>query len=62
LSAPGHELANGAECRPLHGPQRCLAGAVAGAGAAIAIGGMEWLATASHHPLVIVPFATSMCS
>jgi CBS-domain-containing membrane protein len=37
-----------------------LAGAVAGAGAAIAIAGMEWLAIASHYPLVIVPFATSI--
>jgi CBS-domain-containing membrane protein len=37
-----------------------LAGAVAGLGAAPAIGGMEWLSVASHYPLVIIPFATSI--
>jgi CBS-domain-containing membrane protein len=37
-----------------------LAGAVAGLGAALAIGGMEWLSVASHYPLVIIPFATSI--
>jgi CBS-domain-containing membrane protein len=37
-----------------------LAGAVAGLGAALAIGGMEWLSVASHTPLVIIPFATSI--
>ena len=31
-----------------------LAGAVAGLGAALAIGGMEWLSVASHYPLVII--------
>jgi CBS-domain-containing membrane protein len=36
------------------------AGAVAGLGAAIAIGGMEWIAVAAHYPLVIIPFATSI--
>src|SRR5712671_8152273 len=36
------------------------AGAVAGLGAALAIGGMEWLSAASHFPLVIIPFATSI--
>jgi CBS-domain-containing membrane protein len=36
------------------------AGAVAGLGAALAIGGMEWLSVASHYPLVIIPFATSI--
>jgi CBS-domain-containing membrane protein len=36
------------------------AGAVAGVGAALAIGGMEWLSVASHYPLVIIPFATSI--
>jgi hypothetical protein len=35
-------------------------GAVAGLGAAIAIGAMEWLSVASHFPLVIIPFATSI--
>ncbi len=37
-----------------------LAGAVAGLGAAIAIGAMEWFSLASHFPLVIIPFATSI--
>jgi CBS-domain-containing membrane protein len=37
-----------------------LAGAVAGLGAALAIGGMEWLSVASPYPLVIIPFATSI--
>jgi CBS-domain-containing membrane protein len=37
-----------------------LAGAVAGLGAAIAIGGMEWFALAAHTPLLIIPFATSI--
>jgi CBS-domain-containing membrane protein len=37
-----------------------LAGAVAGLGSAIAIGGMEWFARVSDYPLVIIPFATSM--
>src|SRR5947207_12159404 len=35
-------------------------GAVAGLGAAIAIGAMQWLSLASHYPLVIIPFATSI--
>jgi CBS-domain-containing membrane protein len=34
-------------------------GAIAGLGAAIAIGAMEWLSVASHFPLVIIPFATA---
>src|ERR1700716_2444586 len=37
-----------------------LAGAVAGVGAAVAIGGMEWFSLASHYPLVVIPFATSI--
>jgi CBS-domain-containing membrane protein len=37
-----------------------LAGAVAGLGAAPAIGGMEWFSVASRYPLVIIPFATSI--
>jgi len=37
-----------------------VAGAVAGLGAAIAIGGMEWVALAARYPLVIIPFATSI--
>ena len=35
-------------------------GAVAGLGAAIAIGAMEWFSVASQFPLVIIPFATSI--
>ncbi len=37
-----------------------LAGVVAGLGAAIAISAMEWFSLASHFPLVIIPFATSI--
>jgi CBS-domain-containing membrane protein len=37
-----------------------LAGAVAGVGAAVAIGAMEWFSVASHYPLVVIPFATSI--
>jgi CBS-domain-containing membrane protein len=37
-----------------------LAGAVAGLGAAIAIGGMEWFSLAAHYPLAVIPFATSI--
>jgi hypothetical protein len=37
-----------------------LAGAVAGLGAALAIGGMEWLSLESRTPLVFIPFATSI--
>ena len=37
-----------------------LAGAVAGLGAMLAIGGMEGLSVVSHYPLVIIPFATSI--
>jgi CBS-domain-containing membrane protein len=36
------------------------AGAVAGLGAALAIGTMEWFSLASHFPLVFIPFATSI--
>ncbi len=36
-----------------------LAGAVAGVGAAIAIGVMEWFLLELHYLLVIIPFATS---
>jgi hypothetical protein len=40
--------------------RRTAEGAVAGLGAAIAIGAMEWLSLTSHFPLVIIPFATSI--
>jgi CBS-domain-containing membrane protein len=40
--------------------RNALAGAVAGAGAALAIRIMEWFSLESHTPLVIIPFATSI--
>lgn len=40
--------------------RNAVAGAIAGAGAAIAIGVMEWLSVLTHHPLFIIPFATSI--
>ena len=40
--------------------RNALAGVVAGVGAAIAIGAMEWFSLESHYPLVIIPFATSI--
>jgi CBS-domain-containing membrane protein len=40
--------------------RNAMAGAVAGLGAAIAIGVMEWFSLASHYPLFIIPFATSI--
>jgi CBS-domain-containing membrane protein len=43
-----------------NGHRNALVGAVAGIGAAIAIGGMEWLSLTSHYPLVVIPFATSI--
>jgi hypothetical protein len=43
-------------------PRNLVEGAVAGLGIAIAIGVMEWLSLASHYPLAIIPFATSIAS
>jgi CBS-domain-containing membrane protein len=40
--------------------RNALAGIVAGAGAAIAVGVMEWSSLESHTPLAIIPFATSI--
>ena len=37
-----------------------VAGTIAGLGAAIAIGVMEWFSVASHFPLAVIPFATSI--
>ena len=37
-----------------------IAGTIAGLGAAIAIGVMEWFSLASHFPLAVIPFATSI--
>ena len=37
-----------------------LAGTVAGMGAAIAIGVMEWFSAAAHFSLAVIPFATSI--
>jgi len=42
------------------GQRQTLAGVVAGFGAAIAIGAMEWFSLALHFPLVIIPFVTSI--
>jgi CBS-domain-containing membrane protein len=46
-------------CRRI-GLRNIAEGAVAGLGAAVAIGAMEWFSLASHYPLVIIPFATSI--
>src|SRR5258708_36007544 len=43
-----------------HMAEASVAGLVAGIGAAIAIGAMEWFSRASHYPLVIIPFAPSI--
>jgi len=40
--------------------ENAVAGAVAGLGAALAIGIMEWFSLASRHPLAAIPFATSI--
>jgi CBS-domain-containing membrane protein len=40
--------------------RNALAGAVAGLGGAIAIGVMEWFSVATHYPLAVIPFATSI--
>jgi CBS-domain-containing membrane protein len=40
--------------------QTLINGTVAGLGAAIAIGIMEWFSVASHFPLAVIPFATSI--
>lgn len=40
--------------------QTLIKGAIAGLGAAIAIGVMEWFSLASHFPLAVIPFATSI--
>src|SRR5882757_2680630 len=45
---------------PGYDRRAALAGAVAGLGAAIAIGGMEWFSLAAHYPLAVIPFATSI--
>jgi CBS-domain-containing membrane protein len=41
-------------------PHKAAEGVVAGVGVAIAIGVMEFLSLASHFPLAIIPFATSI--
>jgi CBS-domain-containing membrane protein len=43
-----------------HMAEGAVAGLVAGFGAAIAIFAMEWFSRASHYPLFIIPFATSI--
>jgi CBS-domain-containing membrane protein len=42
------------------GPRGLMQGAAAGAGAAFAIGAMEWFSVAAHYPLSTIPFATSI--
>ncbi len=42
------------------GDFRLAVGAVAGLGAAIAIGVMEWMSIEFQYPLAVVPFATSI--
>ncbi|WP_229186938.1 HPP family protein [Bradyrhizobium oropedii] len=37
-----------------------VAGTVAGIGAAIAVGTMEWCSVAAGYPLAVIPFATSI--
>lgn len=40
--------------------RRVRTGGIAGLGAALAIGGMEWFSVALHFPLAVIPFATSI--
>jgi CBS-domain-containing membrane protein len=40
--------------------KNAVAGAVAGLGGAIAIGGMEWFSLSARYPLAAIPFATSI--
>jgi CBS-domain-containing membrane protein len=40
--------------------RNALPGAVAGLGAAIAIGAMELFSVGTHYPLAVIPFATSI--
>lgn len=42
------------------GQRRLKAGAVAGLGAALAIGAMEFLSATLNYPLAVIPFATSI--
>jgi len=41
-------------------PRRLRDGIVAGVGAALAIGIMEWCSVEMHYPLAVIPFATSI--
>jgi CBS-domain-containing membrane protein len=41
-------------------PGNLVAGLMAGLGAALAIGAMEWLSVVSDYPLAVIPFATSI--
>jgi len=49
-----------AKDEPRNIARTALAGAVAGLGAAIAIGAMEWFSISGNFPLAIIPFATSI--
>jgi CBS-domain-containing membrane protein len=42
------------------GERRLAAGLIAGVGAALAIGSMEWLSAEFLYPLAVIPFATSI--
>ncbi|MGL4262622.1 MAG: HPP family protein [Afipia sp.] len=42
------------------GQRRLKAGAIAGVGAALAIGAMEFLSATLNYPLAVIPFATSI--
>jgi CBS-domain-containing membrane protein len=46
--------------RPHFDRPTLIAGIIAGLGAAIAIGVMEWFSLASRFPLAVIPFATSI--
>lgn len=46
--------------RAITGDRRLAAGLVAGIGAGIAIGSMEWLSAEFRYPLAVIPFATSI--
>ncbi|MCX7307948.1 MAG: HPP family protein [Afipia sp.] len=42
------------------GDRLLMVGAIAGTGAAIAIGVMEWMSAEFEYPLAVIPFATSI--
>jgi CBS-domain-containing membrane protein len=54
------DRSNTAKDEPRNIGRIALAGTVAGLGAAIAIGVMEWFSISGQFPLAIIPFATSI--